>query len=88
MKIYRKLLRYWFAAASLASFMGGWILLAHAPKPVQPVSVSPAALATLPPIQAYGSDVNNNGLNFFSSSAQSNPLPSRRSSRILVTGGS
>jgi hypothetical protein len=76
MKIFRKALRYWIAIASVFSFLGGWAILAHSPKPVQPVTVQSAALPTLPPIQAYGSNVNNNGLGFFSNNSQANPQPS------------
>jgi hypothetical protein len=72
MKPFRKVLRYWFAFASLLSFLGGWIMLAHSPKPVQPTSVNASALPALPPIQAFGSDINNNGLGFFSPGSQSN----------------
>jgi hypothetical protein len=75
MKTYRKLLRFWIAMASVLSFLGGWVILAHSPKPVQPQAStvqSAAALPNLPPIQAYGSDVNNNGLGFFSDNAPAN----------------
>ena len=72
MKLFRKLLRYWIAIASLLSFLGGWVILAHSPKPVQPQALavqSSAAIPNLPPIQAFGSNVNNNGLGFFSNNA-------------------
>jgi hypothetical protein len=73
MKMFRKALRYWFAIASVISFLGGWAILAHSPKPVTSVTVQPAAIPNLPPIQAYGSNVNNNGLGFFSNNAQTAP---------------
>jgi hypothetical protein len=50
-------LRIWIAGASIASFMGGWSLLAHAPKPAplitssQNPSVSEPALTPLPTLQ-------------------------------------
>ena len=68
MKLFRKILRYWFAIASVLSFLGGWAILAHSPKPVQPQAAvaAPAALPSLPPIQAYGGSTNNNGNAFFS----------------------
>lgn len=75
MKTFRKLLRFWIALASVLSFLGGWVILAHSPKPVdQQASTvqSAAALSNLPPIQAYGSNVNNNGLGFFSNNAPAN----------------
>jgi hypothetical protein len=77
MKLFRKLLRYWIAFASIISFLAGWVILAHSPKPVQAATVQhSAALPSLPPIQAYGNDGSNNGLNFFSNSAPTNPRPS------------
>jgi hypothetical protein len=76
MKIFRKLLRYWIGFASVLSFLGGWAILAHSPKPVQlqsaAGSVQPAALPSLPPIQAYGATTSN-GPTFFSTTAPSNP---------------
>jgi hypothetical protein len=90
MKIFKKVLRYWIAIASVLSFLGGWVILAHSPKPVQsqPASVQSVALPNLPPIQAYGSNVNNNGLNFFSNNnSQSSPQPST-SVPMLRTRGS
>ena len=72
MKLFKKLLRYWIAIASVLSFLGGWIILAHSPKPVLPGSTASQSLAALPPIQAYGNDINNNGLGFFSNNAPAN----------------
>ena len=55
MKIFRKALHYWIAIASVFSFLGGWALLAHSPKPVHTTSVANIApLPNLPPIQAFG----------------------------------
>ena len=54
MKTTKNGLRIWIASASVVSFMGGWSLLAHAPKPAplvtssQKPSVSAPALAPLP----------------------------------------
>jgi hypothetical protein len=86
MKIFRKALRYWIAIASVLSFLGGWVILAHSPKPVQPVTVQSVVLPTLPPIQAFGS-VNNNGLGFFSPNSQTSPQSSMGFPRMR-TGGS
>jgi hypothetical protein len=75
MKIFRKLLRYWIGIASVLSFLGGWVILAHSPKPVQlqsSSSVQPIALPSLPSIQAYGATTNN-GPTFFSTTAPTNP---------------
>jgi hypothetical protein len=74
MKPFRKLLRIWIALASVASFLGGWAILAHSPKPVlsQAGTSQQTVLPDLPAIQAYGGDVNNNGLGFFSDNAPAN----------------
>ena len=77
MKLFRKILRYWIGIASVLSFLGGWVILAHSPKPVQPqagASIPPTALPNLPPIQAYGATTSN-GLTFFSTTAPSNNPP-------------
>jgi hypothetical protein len=87
MKVFRKLLRYWIAIASVLSFLGGWVILAHSPKPVQQTTtVNSATLPDLPAIQAFG-DVNNNGLGFFSTNSHANPQP-RSGFPLLRTGGS
>ena len=74
MKIFRKILRYWIAIASVLSFLGGWVILAHSPKPVQPQTTAPGqplALPSLPPIQAYSGS--NTGMPFFSTPGPTNP---------------
>jgi hypothetical protein len=65
-------LRIWIAAASTIGFLGGWAMLAHSGKPVnpttqsqQPVVVQQAPIPTLPPIPSLGDP--NSGLQ---------PLPS------------
>jgi len=35
MKFWKSIIRIWFTLASLASFLVGWAVLAHAPKPNQ-----------------------------------------------------
>ncbi len=88
MKLFRKLLRFWIAIASLLSFLGGWVILAHSPKPVQTQAetVQSPALPALPPIQAYGSNVNNNGLSFFSNNAPTNSQPITGMPRLRTRG--
>jgi hypothetical protein len=71
MKPYKNFLRIWFAITSVLSFAGGWIILAHSPKPVQSTSSngsdSLAPLPTLPPIQTFGTSNNSsNGFQLFS----------------------
>lgn len=90
MKPTKIILRYWFALTSVLSFVGGWIILAHSPKPINPNSGSSSSLAplpTLPPIQSFGSqNNNNNGFGIFSSpqsnSQQNFGIP------MMRTGGS
>jgi hypothetical protein len=43
MKFWKSVIRIWFTLASLASFLVGWVVLAHAPKPNQfiPSDISP-----------------------------------------------
>ena len=49
-------IRIWIATTSVASFMGGWVLLAHAPKPAptinKPAISAPVStpMPTLPPL--------------------------------------
>jgi hypothetical protein len=45
MKIWKSIIRIWFTLASLGSFLLGWIVLAHAPKPNQ---FNPASLPSAP----------------------------------------
>ena len=51
MKVFRFALNIWITLASIFSFLVGWVVLAHSPKPVQ--SAAPAAMtspAILPPL--------------------------------------
>ncbi len=60
MKSTKVFLRYWFAITSVLSFVAGWIILAHSPKPVQPTSMGTNNLNNLSPsanpapIQTFG----------------------------------
>ncbi len=45
MKLIKLGLRFWIGLTSVSSFLGGWVLLAHSPKPVQ--SGSPASASTI-----------------------------------------
>lgn len=90
MKPYRNFLRIWLAITSVLSFIGGWIILAHSLKPVNPTPAKGtnelAPLPTLPPIQTFGTNNNNGGgFGLFSS-------PNNRSSGFgfptMRTGGS
>lgn len=56
MKIMKLALRFWIALTSVISFLIGWAMLAHAPKPVQAKTLQPefriqvTPLATLVPL--------------------------------------
>ena len=50
MKILKKIIRVWFTLASLASFLVGWVVLAHAPKPNQFDSSSIPSIPKLDPV--------------------------------------
>ena len=88
MKPFRKLLRYWIAIASVFSFLVGWVILAHSPKPVslQSVNVQAAALPNLPPIQAYGT-ATGNGPTFFSNNGQTSQAAPQTNILQPSTGG-
>jgi hypothetical protein len=86
MKSVKNVLRLWIAGVSVAGFLGGWALLAHAPKPVPLLNPVPA-VATLPPLQPLPS-INSSGqgqLPFFSQPSISQP---RAFAPRLRTGGS
>jgi len=78
-------LRIWLAMGSVVGFLGGWALLAHSPKPAQPIQNSPVVeftpLPTLSPLQPF---------NQKSQGLQQLPQPSQnRSFRPRMrTGGS
>ncbi len=71
MKLFKFGLRLWIMLTSVMSFLAGWIMLAHAPKPVQnssPSSVNIAPLPTLAPLPDLGSSNNQNSWNPFQNS--------------------
>ena len=90
MKLYRFALNTWITLASLLSFLLGWVLLAHAPKPVQPVqaaAISAPALPTLQPLQDLQFGGGGNSFQNFqipSNNFPSNPAPLT----VFRTGGS
>ncbi|MFT3894692.1 MAG: hypothetical protein QM730_23935 [Anaerolineales bacterium] len=64
MKLLKLGLRFWITLTSVASFVAGWIMLAHAPKPDQQNSaytaVSSSTVPTLEPLPPL-SDFNSSG---------------------------
>ena len=64
MKLLKIGIRFWITLTSVLSFLTGWVMLAHAPKPNQSNSASTNISATiptlepLPPLSNFGSDDN------------------------------
>ena len=48
MKLFKFGLRLWIMLTSVVSFLMGWIMIAHAPKPIQPGSSSSVNVAIIP----------------------------------------
>lgn len=96
MNSYKRFLHGMITFTSIASFLGGWAVLAHSGKPAQNnsntgsenSSVSALApLAPLPPLGSVQTNQNNNS-GFFSFLNQSAAPGSRVSRRMFSSGGS
>jgi hypothetical protein len=65
MKILKIGIHFWITITSMLSFLTGWILLAHAPKPDQShtllanPAVSAPTLEPLPPLSSFSTDGEN-----------------------------
>ena len=80
MKFWKSVIRLWFTLASLASFLIGWVVLAHAPKPNP---FNPSSVPSMPKLNPVPS------LNDVMFSGQSASIfRSNQSSVILRTSGS
>jgi hypothetical protein len=82
MKFWKSVIRIWFTLASLASFLVGWAVLAHAPKPNQ---FDPSNISTMPRLDPVPS------LDQVMLSDQSQTqsfIPSNQRAQILRSGGS
>jgi hypothetical protein len=80
MKFWKSLIRVWFTLASLLSFLIGWAVLAHAPKPNQFNSANVPAMPRLDPVPS---------LQQVMLSGQSQDFNQfRQQTRILRSGGS
>jgi hypothetical protein len=80
MKLLRFGLRFWITLTSVVSFVGGWIMLAHAPKPNQQNSVysnitsqAVPTLEPLPPLSDFNAGGSNNQDQPFSLFQQQQP---------------
>jgi len=74
MKLFKIGLRIWIMLTSVLSFLAGWIMLAHAPKPIQnsaPSSANIAPLPTLAPLPGLDTGNNQSGWNLFQNSSPS-----------------
>ena len=58
MKIWKSLIRVWLTLISLISFLAGWIVLAHAPKPNQFNPASVPAAPKLDPVPSLNQVIN------------------------------
>jgi hypothetical protein len=81
MKIWKSMIRVWFTLASLGSFLTGWAILAHAPKPNQ---FDPSSIPSMPKLNPVPSiqQVMNSGR------SQSLFSPSQQRRVVLRSGGS
>ncbi len=89
MKLLKFGLRFWITVTSIFSFLSGWILLAHAPKPTQSGSSASGTTATLPtlePLQPL-SEFQPGG-NAFQSQPTFGFQPRNQSRPFFRTGGS
>jgi hypothetical protein len=50
MKVLKLGLHLWIGVTSVLSFLAGWIILAHSPKPVEPGSVARSVAAAAAPL--------------------------------------
>ncbi len=96
MKFLKLGLRLWITIASIFSFIVGWIMLGHSPKPVQAASSSSQGsasnpiptLAPLPPLNSDNGSSFQNQQFFFDNSSQPQPSFRSRSRPLFSTGGS
>ena len=84
MKLFKRGMRVWITIASMFSFFGGWILLAHANKPAPLQYSQPAITAptTSPSIQTFNPSFSSGGFSFPRQNLPSFNRP------VLRTGGS
>ena len=84
MKFWKSLIRVWFTLASLASFLVGWVVLAHSPKPNQFNPANVPSLPGLDPVPTLNQVMlTNQSQGFFQSSQRSNQRV-----MVLRSGGS
>jgi len=82
MKIWKSVIRIWFTLASLASFLVGWAVLAHAPKPNQFNLSNVPAMPRLDPVPSLDQVM------LSDQSQIQSFVPSNQSALVMRSGGS
>jgi hypothetical protein len=85
MKLWKTLIRIWLTLASLISFLIGWVVLAHAPKPNQFTASNVPAAPKLDPVPSLNEVMNSSGGGQAQNFVQIRPV---QRSPILRSGGS
>lgn len=98
MKMMKVALRFWIALTSVASFLVGWAMLAHAPKPVQAKTLSAEApsvvltplptLAPLPSVDFSGASSGGDFLVPQVNMQAAPPAPMFSQAPVFSSGGS
>jgi len=98
MKMMKVALRFWIALTSIASFLVGWAMLAHAPKPVQAKTLTAQAqsvvltpLPTLAPLPSVNFSGASNGGGFLLPQVNIQappPAPMFSQAPVFSSGGS
>ncbi len=84
MKLWKSLIRIWLTLASLGSFLVGWVVIAHAPKPNQFNPSNVPAAPKLDPIPSLDQVITSGD----QSQSQIIVRPSQQRMRMLRSGGS
>jgi hypothetical protein len=85
MKIWKSLIRVWLTLISLISFLVGWVVLAHAPKPNQFNPASVPAAPKLAPVPSLAQVMNSDQSQNFFNVQSAQPIQRRP---FLRSGGS
>lgn len=89
MKLWKGLIRVWLTLVSLISFLVGWVILAHAPKPNQFKASNVQAAPRLDPVPSLDQVINSQqsqSQNFFNIQIQ--PQQPVQRMPLLRSGGS